>query len=176
MAATLLIQQQQVRRVQIVGAAEPSQRSRFNAEAPTVFQTGPWQCSAASTAWVLQSMGYSHSQDDVVALLGPGEIDPAVGLHNGDGRALVQLLRNVGLTANNAAVSFDDVLQMAGRRPVAMGGAAFYHRLEGSTADSRPFGVFSTGTIRRGLGRGIRSNVRSGLRSDSSGDCRVHSV
>jgi hypothetical protein len=127
MAATLLVQQQQVRRAQVVGAAEPARQSRFNAETPTVFQTGPWQCSAASTAWVLQSMGYSHSQDDVVALLGPGEIDPEVGLHSGDGRGLVALLRNLGLTALNASASFDDVLEMAGRRPVAMGGAAFYH-------------------------------------------------
>jgi predicted chitinase len=127
MAATLLIQQQLVRRVQVVDAAEPARRSRFDAETATVFQTGPWQCSAASTAWVLQSMGYSHSQDDVVALLGPGQIDPEVGLHYGDGRGLVALLQDVGLKACNASASFDDVFEMAGRRPVAMGGAAFYH-------------------------------------------------
>jgi hypothetical protein len=72
-------------------------------------------------------MGYFHSQDDVVALLGPGGIDPEVGLHYADGRGVVALLQNLGLTAHNAFASFDEVLEMAGRRPVAMGGAAFYH-------------------------------------------------
>jgi hypothetical protein len=124
---TLLIQQQ-VRRAQAgKDADKPVRRRRFHAGTPTVLQTGPWQCSAASTAWVLQSMGYPHSQDEVVRLLGPGQIDADVGLHFGDGRGLVALLQRLGLAARNASVSFDDVLAMAGLRPVAMGGAAFYH-------------------------------------------------
>ncbi len=123
MAATLLIQQQTCR----VASAEIPARSRFDPHTPTVLQTGPWQCSAASTAWVLRSLGYPHSQDDVVALLGPNQIDADVGLHFGDGRGLVALLQGVGLSASNRLLSFDDLLAMAGTRPVAMGGANFYH-------------------------------------------------
>ena len=123
MAATLLIQQQ-------VGRTErravPA-RSRFDPNTPTVRQTGPWQCSAASTAWVLQSLGYPHSQDDIVALLGPGHIDPDIGLHFGDGRGLAAVLNGVGLAATNAPQSFEDALAIAGSKPLAMGGAKFYH-------------------------------------------------
>jgi hypothetical protein len=133
--ANLLVLQQQLRRAP---QREPARRSRFDPNTPTVFQTGPWQCSAASTAWVLRSLGFPHSQDDVVALLGPGHINPELGLLFGDGRGLAALLRGVGLAASNAPVSFDEVLAMAGQRPVAMGGAAFYHwvAVRGRDADT----------------------------------------
>jgi hypothetical protein len=127
MATTLLLQQQRRRAQPSEQATQTMRRPRFDPETPAVFQTGAWQCSAASTAWVLQSLGYSHSQDDVVALLGPEHISPALGLHFGDGRALVALLQSNGLVADNAPVSFEDVLAKAGQRPLAIGGAAFYH-------------------------------------------------
>jgi hypothetical protein len=127
MSTALLIQQQVRHAAPREPAAEPAPRSRFDPTTPTVFQTGPWQCSAASTAWVLRSLGHAHLQDDVVALLGPGHINAELGLLFGDGRGLAALLRAVGLTAAHGPVGFDDVLAMAGRRPVAMGGAAFYH-------------------------------------------------
>lgn len=127
MSTTLLIQQQRRRAQASEQAQEAVRRRRFDPETPTVFQTGAWQCSAASTAWVLQSLGFPHSQDDVVALLGPAHISPALGLHFGDGRALVTILQSNGLLADSASVSFEDVLALAGQRPLAIGGAAFYH-------------------------------------------------
>ncbi len=127
MAATLLIQQQRRRGQPRERAHQTVQRRQFDPETPTVFQTGSWQCSAASTAWLLRSLGDPHSQEDVVALLGPGHISPELGLHFGDGRALVALLERSGLLAANAFVSFEDVLARAGQRPLAMGGAGFYH-------------------------------------------------
>jgi hypothetical protein len=151
MPATLVIQQQ-VRRVRpssddVVGV----RRTRFNPATLTVFQTGSWQCSAASTAWVLQSLGYAHSQDDVVELLGSSQIDPQVGLHFGDGRGLVALLQSLGLTARNAFVSFDDVLAMAGHRPVAMGGAAFYHWVGVRGHDGETLALANPGPGWRGI-------------------------
>jgi hypothetical protein len=153
MATTLVIQQQLYREPRKVDAdtAEGGTRSRFDPATPTVFQTGSWQCSAASTAWVLQSLGYSHSQDDVVALLGPSQIDADVGLHFGDGRGLVALLQGLGLTARNAFVSFDEMLAMAGTRPVAMGGAAFYHWVAVRGRDAETLALANPGPGWRGI-------------------------
>src|SRR5438067_8511530 len=100
---TTLFQQQTARR-----ARAPAPLRRFNPETPPVRQTGPWQCSAASTAWLLQSLGFTHSQDDVVRLLQamtPPAITDQFGLSNGDGSALVRLLSNLGLQAHNAWLS-----------------------------------------------------------------------
>jgi hypothetical protein len=110
MPATLVIQQQ-VRRARpsgddVVGV----RRTRFNPATLTVFQTGSWQCSAASTAWVLQSLGYAHSQDDVVELLA-----------------------------------------MAGHRPVAMGGAAFYHWVGVRGHDGETLALANPGPGWRGI-------------------------
>lgn len=120
MTATTLLQQQALRR----------RHRRFVSDTPPVLQTGAWQCSAASTAWVLRSLGFDYSQDDVVGLLramSPAAISEQNGLSNADGSALVALLRGLGLEANNAWLSYEDALAMAGNKPLAMGGATFYH-------------------------------------------------
>jgi hypothetical protein len=100
----------------------------FDPATPAILQTGAWQCSAASTAWMLRSLGFPHSQDDVVELLGPNHINSDLGLLLGDGRGLAGVLASVGLAGRNQqTVTFDEVLLMAGRLPVVMGGAAYYH-------------------------------------------------
>jgi hypothetical protein len=115
---------------QAAAALPPAQprglTTAFDPTTPTILQTGAWQCSAASMAWVLRSLGFSHSQDVVVELLGPNHINRDLGLLFGDGRGLVDVLASVGLAGRNQQpVTFDEVLAMAGRIPVAMGGAAY---------------------------------------------------
>jgi hypothetical protein len=134
MASPIVFQQQAARAVSArqaaTAVAAPDARGptlAFDPATPTIIQTGAWQCSATSTAWMLRSLGHPHSQDDVVELLGPDHINPDLGLMFGDGRGLVGLLASVGLKASNQQpVTFDDVLALAGRVPVAMGGAAYY--------------------------------------------------
>jgi hypothetical protein len=99
----------------------------YNANTPTVFQTGNWQCSAASSAWVLQSMGMTWGQDDVVRWLGPNNISEALGLHEGSGRMLAALFKSRGLDAYYGPLSWANALAMAGRQPFCMGGGNWYH-------------------------------------------------
>src|SRR4051794_35909754 len=57
-----------------------------------VRQTRSWDCSCATTAWILQSMGINQSQDDVIVELGPAQVNSAVGLTDGSGAALAALI------------------------------------------------------------------------------------
>ena len=101
--------------------------TRYNPSTPAVRQSGAWQCSAASTAWLLRSIGRDYSQDSVVDLLGPNEISPDVGLHRGDGSGLADLLERLGLTARRGWLSFDEVWGLAGRVPLIAGFVNLYH-------------------------------------------------
>jgi hypothetical protein len=98
----------------------------YNRQCPTVPQTGNWQCSAASAAWVLQSLGITWGQDDVVQWLG-GHISPALGLHEGSGRMLAELFRARGLDASHGSLTWERALALAGRQPFCMSGGAWYH-------------------------------------------------
>jgi hypothetical protein len=103
----------------------PSPTCRFDAGSPLVLQSGSWQCSAASTAWVLRSLGRPEAEADVVRLLGPGRISQTDGLLDGGGGGLVAVLRDLRLTADHAWVSYDEVLERAGRQPLAIGGVSW---------------------------------------------------
>ena len=59
--------------------------------------------------------------------MSPPGITEAKGLSSGDGSGLVRVLRNLGLTASNAWLNFDDALAIAGTRPLVIGGVNFYH-------------------------------------------------
>jgi hypothetical protein len=148
MNLTVLLQQQAHGRTP---RASTPPALRFDPNTAAVLQSGAWQCSAASTAWVLQTLGHPQSQDDVVALLGPSQINPDVGLCFGDGRALVALLHSLGLGARNGPVLFDDVLAMAGSKPLAMGGAAFYHWVGVRGRDGDTLALANPGPGYRGI-------------------------
>src|SRR5579859_4473146 len=122
MGATALFQQQAA-----FGSKTDTPRLRFDPSVPAVFQTGSWQCSACSTAWVLRSLGFPDTQNDVVSGLA-GAISPDVGLHYGDGRDLVTLLLGRGLSAQRGPLqTFDQAAAIAGRKPLAMGSGSMYH-------------------------------------------------
>ncbi len=99
----------------------------FDPESPAVLQTDDWQCSAASLAWALSSVGRPTTQDQAIEILG-ARINPAVGLVQGDGSGLAVALREQGLPGNHASpIDFDSVLAEAGNRPILIGGAAWNH-------------------------------------------------
>jgi hypothetical protein len=101
-------------------------RIRYDSKIECVFQTGNWQCSAASSAWVLRSVGIDWGQDDVVQWLG-GNISPELGLHEGSGRMLAELFRTRGLDADYGPLTWERALALAGRQPFCMSGGAWYH-------------------------------------------------
>jgi hypothetical protein len=102
-------------------------RLRFDPTIPPVRQTGDWQCSACSVAWMLCSVGRRVSQEEVCQLLGPSRISPEQGLLDGSGAGLVAFLGELGFQARAAWLDFDAVLERAGRQPLAIGGSAWYH-------------------------------------------------
>ncbi len=115
-----------VREPLVAPAPSPPPSSRFNPKTECVLQTGNWQCSAASSAWVLRSVGLNWGQDDVVRWLG-GNISPALGLHECSGRVLAELFKSQGLDATYGRISWERALALAGSQPFCMSGGAWYH-------------------------------------------------
>jgi hypothetical protein len=99
---------------------------RYDSQIEPVIQTGNWQCSAASSAWVLRSVGILLGQDDVVEWLG-GNISPDLGLHEGSGRMLAELFKARGLDAGYGPLTWERALELAGKQPFCMSGGAWYH-------------------------------------------------
>jgi hypothetical protein len=101
----------------------------FTASKTITPQTTGWTCSAASSAWLLQSLGIAATEADVVKALGnPDGINESVGLTDGSGATLSAVLAHVwNLNTRHGAVTFDQVAQLAGKLPVIMGGQAFNH-------------------------------------------------
>src|SRR4249920_4038476 len=94
----------------------------WNWRLPTELQDVPWDCSAASLTWCLNTIGRTETEADVVAGLGPARISPAYGLLDASGAGLVEYLGELGVGAeNNPSASFDDVLAAAGYQPMLMG-------------------------------------------------------
>jgi hypothetical protein len=105
-------------------------------------QDYPWDCSACSTAWAMRTVGYPHSEQDVIAGLGPGRISASLGLLDASGDGLVDYLAEQGIDASsNPDASFDDCLAAAGYQPMVIGGRAWCHWVAvrmGGPAAGRP--------------------------------------
>lgn len=87
-----------------------------------------WDCSACSTAWCLRTIGYGHTEQDVIVGLGPSRISPTLGLLDATGAGLVSYLAEQGVSSeNNPDASFDDVVAAAGYQPMVIGGRAWCH-------------------------------------------------
>lgn len=109
---------------------------------PTDLQDYPWDCSATSTAWCLRTIGYPHTEQDVIEGLGPARISPSLGLLDASGAGLVTYLGEMGIQAeNNPAASWSDILAAAGHQPMVIGGREWCHWTAvrmGSWAIQRP--------------------------------------
>jgi len=105
-------------------------------------QDYPWDCSACSTAWSLRTIGYSLTEQDVIAGLGPSRINASYGLLDASGAGLVSYLGEIGVNAaNNASASWSDIMAAAGYQPMVIGGRAWCHWVAvrvGSDAVGRP--------------------------------------
>lgn len=95
---------------------------------PKDLQDYPWDCAACSTGWAMRTVGFEHTEQDVIAGLGPGRISPTYGLLDASGAGLVSYLAEQGILAeNDPDASFDDVMAAAGEQPMVIGGRAWCH-------------------------------------------------
>lgn len=102
--------------------------SDWNWRLPRDNQDYPWDCAACSTAWAMRTVGYEHTEQDVIAGLGPSRISPLLGLLDASGAGLVSYLAEQGIGAeNNAAATWADVWAAAGSQPMVIGGRAWGH-------------------------------------------------
>jgi hypothetical protein len=99
----------------------------FAASTPTVTQRKSWDCSAASLAWLLDSIGQPTSEDDAISLLGPGRINADSGLLDASGGGVAAALASKGISASNGSISFEDACGRAGDMPLMVGGLGWNH-------------------------------------------------
>lgn len=102
---------------------------QYDAYAAPERQQASWNCSCASAAWALQSLGFEKSEADVTQeMLARGLVTPEWGLMDGSGAGLAQYLRDVtGLAVLNRYLSWADVEAVAGQGPICQGSNTQYH-------------------------------------------------
>src|SRR5262252_4913385 len=102
----------------------------YNPDAPAVFQTVDWTCSACSLAWLNGALYIDHATDEwsAVDYIGnPENINPEWGLMDGSGDRLVQCLREQGAPALNGWFDWHTAYQLALRWPLLIGGVGWNH-------------------------------------------------
>jgi hypothetical protein len=100
----------------------------WNWKLPADLQDYAWDCAACSLAWCLRSVGFTHTEQDVIAGLGPSTISPTLGLLDASGAGLVSYCAELGVDAdNNPSASWYDVVGAAGYQPMLIGGRAWNH-------------------------------------------------
>jgi hypothetical protein len=109
----------------------------YDPSTPAVIQTADWTCSCASSAWLLNSMsddrlGRAWNEWDVVDALRAatyyGAVDPAYGLARADMYDLQTMFEALGYTVQRKQyLTVDDVAAVAGRYPLQITGARWYH-------------------------------------------------
>jgi len=108
--------------------AKPEQSIRtFDPETPTYYQRQDWTCSIGSVIWMLRSVGIDVTPEEAQDAMVPAYVNERLGLLDGSGAGIVEVLRERwGVTARTldrpGGPTFDDVLALAGRMPVAIGG------------------------------------------------------
>ena len=117
--------------------------SDWNWRLPTDLQDVAWDCAACSLAWALRTVGFTHTEQDVINGLGPSRISPTYGLLDASGAGLVSYCAELGVAAeNNPSATFDDVAAAAGYQPMVIGGRAWNHwvavRMGGAAAGASP--------------------------------------
>jgi hypothetical protein len=76
----------------------------------------------------MRTVGYPHTEQDVIAGLGPSRISPSLGLLDASGAGLVSYLGEVGITAeNDPDASWADIAGAAGFQPMVIGGRGWCH-------------------------------------------------
>lgn len=76
----------------------------------------------------MRTVGFTVTEQDVIAGLGPARISPTYGLLDASGAGLVSYLEEQGISAaNNPSASWGDVMAAAGHQPMVIGGRAWCH-------------------------------------------------
>ena len=102
--------------------------TNWNWKLPADPQDYPWDCAACSTAWCTRTVGYSLTEQDMIAALGPSRISATYGLLDASGAGLVSCLAELGISAeNNPNASWQEVMDAAGYQPMVIGGRAWCH-------------------------------------------------
>jgi hypothetical protein len=88
-------------------------------------------------------VGFSYTEQDLIAALGPSRISPSLGLLDASGSGLVDCLGELGIAAeNNGEATWEDVIGAAGYQPMVIGGRAWCHwvavRMGPSAAPNAP--------------------------------------
>lgn len=99
----------------------------FEPETPTYYQRQDWTCSIGSVIWMLRSIGIDVTPEEAQDAMHPRYVSPTLGLLDGSGEGIVEVLReHWGVKAHTldrpGGPTFDDVLAVAGKQPVAIGG------------------------------------------------------
>lgn len=116
---------------------EPRPGIDYDPWTPVVLQTADWTCSCASSAWVLNSLhdgqlGRPWNEWDVVDHLRAatyyGAVSPEYGLARADMYDLETMFRSLGYdVVRKQYLDRDDVYAWAGRFPLQLNGARWYH-------------------------------------------------
>ena len=76
----------------------------------------------------MRTVGFTVTEQDVIAGLGPARISPTYGLLDASGAGLVSYLEEQGISAaNNPSATWSDVMAGAGHQPMVIGGRAWCH-------------------------------------------------
>jgi hypothetical protein len=90
----------------------------------------------------MRTVGFTVTEDDVIAGLGPDRISATYGLLDASGAGLVSYLAEQGISSsNNPAATWADVMAAAGEQPMVIGGRAWCHWVAvrmGSRCAGRP--------------------------------------
>lgn len=101
----------------------PRPKLQFDPHTPTELQRQDWTCSIRSTMWMLKSLGIPVTPEEAQDAMSPRYVRSDVGLLDASGAGIVEVLRDrwgVG-SYNDGSATFDDVLAVAGRQPMALG-------------------------------------------------------
>ena len=102
--------------------------AEWNWKLPTDLQDYSWDCAACSLAWSLRTIGFTHTEQDVIDGLGPSRISSQYGLLDASGAGLVSYLAEIGVGAeNNGNASWDEVMAASGSQPMVIGGRNWCH-------------------------------------------------
>lgn len=132
-ATILQIRQDEAAR-RLTGGSMP--KLTYNPDAPVDIQDNDWSCSEQSAQWLLRAIGRSPGDAwirDQLLHTNPPLVTPEYGLMDASGASLATWLQReygdeMGLrfTSKNGA-SWDDLVALAGRQPMMIGGRAWNH-------------------------------------------------
>jgi hypothetical protein len=110
------------------GAAGPGAALAYDPDEPEISQNDQWSCAPSSLRWALWSVGRQPSEQWIEStMLAQGVVSTGAGLLDASGAGLAAFVeREYGYDCGSSgSVSYDDVVRMAGSKPVLIGGRSW---------------------------------------------------